>query len=79
MKTVILLAALGLLTGCVQTQFYKSVTVTKDADGNITGRQETEAITQPGSTWPMHFEHLKVGPDFGGTGGPAKSPADAAK
>lgn len=77
MKPLLPLLPLIALTGCVQTQFHKSVTVQKDANGKVTSSSETESVTQPGSAWPVHFEYLKL--PFGGADnkGPAKSPADS--
>src|SRR5947209_13871709 len=51
---------LGLLTcGCVATAYTKTVTVTKDAAGNVTQTVETETVSQPGQGWPVKFEHLQ--------------------
>ena len=48
-------------TGCVQTIYTKSVTVKKDASGNITGTESTEAVSQPGQQpGYIQFEHLKA-------------------
>ena len=61
-KTYLLLTlTTGLLaSGCVSTTYEKAVTVTKDADGKIIQRVETERVVQPNqSGWPVHFEHLK--------------------
>jgi len=47
-------------SGCVSTTYTKSVSVTKDANGNITSRTETETVIQPNQTgWPVKFEYLK--------------------
>ena len=52
--------ALG-ATGCVQTMYTKSITVKKDASGNITGTEETESVSQPGQQPKyVQFEHLKA-------------------
>jgi hypothetical protein len=49
-----------LVLGCVNTQYEKSVSVRKDADGKIIERIETERAIQPGQQgWPMKFEYLK--------------------
>ena len=49
-----------LLSGCVATQYQKSVSVTKDANGNIVSRTETESVIQPNQQgWPVKFEYLK--------------------
>jgi hypothetical protein len=60
-----LLLAVGALaltaTGCVQTMYSKSVTVKKDASGNVTGIEESECVTQPGQQPKyIRFEHLKA-------------------
>jgi hypothetical protein len=70
MKPLLFAALLAVLSGCVQTQFHKSVTILKDADGKIISRQETEGVTQVGQTWTIQFEHLKIGPQLSA---PAKS------
>ena len=57
--TLLFIAPL-LLTGCVATQYQKSVSVTKDADGKIVSITETESVIQPNQQgWPVKFEHLK--------------------
>ncbi len=54
------LAAVTLASGCVSTTYEKAVTVTKDADGKIIQRVESERVVQPNQQgWPIHFEHLK--------------------
>ncbi|KQQ62270.1 hypothetical protein ASF66_11350 [Pseudomonas sp. Leaf129] len=61
MKTHIaflLLAVIG-LSGCVQTAYSKSVTVTKDADGRVVQTVETETVTQPGQGYEMRLEKIK--------------------
>lgn len=45
-----------LLSGCVQTQFTKSITVRRDADGRILERVESETMTQPMSTFQMRID-----------------------
>jgi hypothetical protein len=51
---------LSLFCGCVNTQYQKSVSVTKDADGKIIQITETESVIQPNQQgWPMKFEYLK--------------------
>ncbi len=58
--SLLLFAAPLLITGCVATTYTKTITVTKDANGVVTGRVETETITQPNqSGWPVKFEYLK--------------------
>jgi hypothetical protein len=48
------------LTGCVATEYHKSISITKDANGNVISTTETEGVTQPGgSGYPITFEHLK--------------------
>jgi PBP1b-binding outer membrane lipoprotein LpoB len=57
--TLLFIAPL-LLSGCVATQYQKSVSVTKDASGNIVSSVETESVIQPNQQgWPVKFEHLK--------------------
>jgi ABC-type glycerol-3-phosphate transport system substrate-binding protein len=59
--TFLFITALVLMTsGCVNTQYQKSVAVTKDANGKITGMVETETIIQPNqSGYPVKFQYLK--------------------
>ena len=58
--TTLLLIAPLLLAGCVATQYQKSVSVTKDADGKVVSITETESVIQPNQQgWPVKFEHLK--------------------
>jgi hypothetical protein len=48
------------LTGCVSTTYHKTIEVTKDANGNITGTRTIESIVQPNqSGWPVKFDYLK--------------------
>lgn len=48
-------------TGCVQTMYTKSITIKKDASGNVIGTEETEGVTQPGQQPKyIQFEHLKA-------------------
>lgn len=60
-KYLFLTLTAGLLaTGCVATTYEKSVVITKDGDGKVTQRVETERIVQPNRAgWPMEFEQLK--------------------
>jgi PBP1b-binding outer membrane lipoprotein LpoB len=59
-KSIMLFIAPLLLAGCVNTQYQKSVSVTKDANGNIVSRTETESVMQPNQQgWPVKFEYLK--------------------
>lgn len=48
-----------ILSGCVATTYHKSVSVTKDKDGNIISTTVTEGVSQPGQGWPIKLEHLK--------------------
>jgi len=48
-----------IFVGCVQSQYSKTVEVTKDASGKVVSTVETETVTQPGSGYPVKFEHLK--------------------
>lgn len=62
LKSCLLLCVASSLafSGCVATQYEKSVTVRKDADGKILERVETERVVQPGQQgWPVKFEYLK--------------------
>ncbi len=54
-----LVAGVIALSGCVETQYIKSVTVKKDASGKIVERIETETVSQPGRGYSVEFEHLK--------------------
>jgi len=60
MKSIAAFASLIVLTGCVNTQYAKSVAVTKDANGKVVQTVETEGVVQPNQNgWPVNFEHLK--------------------
>jgi len=61
MKTkFLILFAIPLLAGCVSTTYTKTIRVTKDANGNVTGTVITESIIQPNQQgWPVQFEYLK--------------------
>ena len=62
-----LVASLTVLTGCVPITYTKSVTVQKDAKGNVISITEYEGITEPHSETPriqavgkaMPLNHLK--------------------
>ena len=49
-------AAIVLFSGCVPITYTKTVTVTKDASGAVTGTVITESITEP------HQEMKKIQP-----------------
>ncbi|BCA53733.1 hypothetical protein W02_08730 [Nitrospira sp. KM1] len=58
---VAFLFGFGLITaGCtVPTTYTKSITVRKDAAGNIIESQETETVVQPGGQgYPVRFDYL---------------------
>jgi hypothetical protein len=60
MKTILIIGLAALCSGCVATQYQKSISVTKDATGNIVSTVETESVIQPNqSGWPVKFEYLK--------------------
>ena len=60
-------ASLAWLTGCIPVTYTKTVIVHKDANGNITGTDTIESVTEPHSETPritakpnpMTFDHLK--------------------
>ena len=58
-KIIALLITLLALTGCVQTQYHKNVTVVKDSAGNLVSTTISETVVQPGQGWPVKFEHLR--------------------
>lgn len=58
-NSAVLLLALTTLTGCVQTAYSKSVSVTRDADGRVVQTVETETVTQPGQGYQMKLEKIK--------------------
>lgn len=58
-QAAFLLLAITTLTGCVQTAYSKSISVTKDAEGRIVQTVETETVTQPGQGYPMRLEKIK--------------------
>lgn len=54
---IVLLAFVSSLSGCtVPTTYSKSISVKKDASGNILERVETETVVQPGQGYPVQFE-----------------------
>jgi len=65
MKTTLtVISIVTLLTGCiVPTQYSKSISVTKDANGNIISTTETEGVTQPPNNGsgapPIQFTYLR--------------------
>jgi len=62
-KLLPLLFIAPIFAGCVATQYQKSISVTKDADGKIISTTETETVLQPpnsgGSSLPIKFKYLK--------------------
>ena len=54
------LAGAGLLAGCISSTYTKSVTVTHDADGNVTGVVITETVSQPVASQPLNLEYIRV-------------------
>lgn len=58
-KAFLLLIAAITFSGCVATTYHKSVSITKDKDGNIISTTVTEGVSQPGEGWPIKLEHLK--------------------
>ncbi|WP_434603111.1 hypothetical protein J3P85_07250 [Pseudomonas sp. Z1-12] len=59
LNAALLLLAITALSGCVQTAYSKSISVTKDAEGRIVQTVETETITQPGQGYQMKLEKIK--------------------
>lgn len=59
LSVVMLLLNIAAISGCVQTAYSKSISVTKDADGRIVQTVETETVTQPGQGYQMHLEKIK--------------------
>lgn len=54
------LAASVLLSGCVvQSTYSKTVTVTKDATGNILNVTESETVVQPAQGYPIKLQLVK--------------------
>ncbi len=62
-KIITALFIAPLLTGCVATTYQRSISVTKDANGNIISTTETEGVIQPpnnnNSSMPIKFKYLK--------------------
>ncbi len=58
-KLASILILIILISGCVQTRFEKSISVTKDAQGNIIQTVETETVSQPGNGIPIKLEKIK--------------------
>lgn len=54
-----LLVVITAISGCVQTAYSKSISVTKDADGRVVQTVETETVTQPGQGYQMKLEKIK--------------------
>ncbi|WP_434625501.1 hypothetical protein J3P84_20325 [Pseudomonas sp. Z1-29] len=59
LNAALLLLAITALSGCVQTAYSKSISVTKDAEGRTVQTVETETITQPGQGYQMKLEKIK--------------------
>ncbi len=62
MKTnlILIISLVISISGCaVETVYTKSITVTKDATGQIVERIEPETVSQPGTGWPVKFEYLE--------------------
>jgi hypothetical protein len=58
-KSLLLLAVAFLISGCVATQYEKTIAVTKDANGKIVSTVLTERVIQPnGQGYPVKFEYL---------------------
>lgn len=56
---IFFLSGSPLLSGCVATQYQKSIEVTKDAAGKIVSTRTTESIIQPNQQgYPVKFELL---------------------
>ena len=58
--SIIGVASVVLFTGCVPITYTRSISVTKDANGVITGTVEHEAITEPHSESPK-IKEVQVG------------------
>ena len=59
LNVAFLLLAITALSGCVQTAYSESISVTKDAEGRIVQTVETETVTQPGNGYQMKLEKIK--------------------
>lgn len=54
------LAASVLLSGCVvQSTYSKTVTVTKDPNGNILNITESETVVQPAQGYPLKLQLIR--------------------
>jgi len=60
---VLMVASAVLLNGCVPMSYTRSITVHKDANGNITGTDEYESITESHSETPK-IKELKGSEPF---------------
>lgn len=58
-NAAVLLVVITAISGCVQTAYSKSISVTKDADGRVVQTVETETVTQPGQGYQMKLEKIK--------------------
>lgn len=54
-----LLFSIILLTGCVQSTYSKTITVTKDAHGAVLGSVETETVVQPAQGYALKLDLIK--------------------
>lgn len=62
MKSLIvcgLLLSFSMLTGCVQSTYSKTVTVTKDSQGQVLGTVETETVVQPAQGYALQLNLIK--------------------
>ena len=75
---LVLLAVFASLSGCtVPSTYSKSITVKKDASGQVIGIEETETVVQGQfQGYPLKFEHLKgIQPTYdSGSQAPVKMP-----
>lgn len=54
------LAASALLSGCVvQSTYSKTVTVTKDPNGNVLNITESETVVQPAQGYPLKLQLIR--------------------
>lgn len=54
-----LLFSLALVSGCVQSTYSKTVTVTKDPDGRVLSIVESETVSQPAHGYPIKLQLVK--------------------
>jgi len=54
-----LLLSFAMLTGCVQSTYSKTVTVTKDSKGMVLGTVETETVVQPAQGHALQLDLIK--------------------